>query len=108
LRDKQQIDLFFGNIIQNSDGTFHEKGVDLKIGLDMLTMAQSNQYDIAYLISSDNDLLPAVEQCIATGKEICYVGSSLKPSFGLLKKCSKRILLQKKDVEQYMPLQLPL
>lgn len=39
-----------------------EKGIDLKIGLDMVRLARSNSYDVAILFSQDGDLVEAVTE----------------------------------------------
>ena len=48
--------------IQLSDGSIHtvetpqEKGIDLRIGLDVVRMARGNQLDVAVIFSQDQDL----------------------------------------------------
>jgi uncharacterized LabA/DUF88 family protein len=37
-----------------------EKAVDVKIAIDMVVMAERDEYDTAYLLSADGDLTPAV------------------------------------------------
>jgi hypothetical protein len=39
-----------------------EKGIDLKIGLDMVRLARNNTYDVAILFSRDGDLVEAVNE----------------------------------------------
>ena len=101
---KQQIRVGLGNLIPYPDGSFHEKGVDILLAVEMIKLALENQYNVAYLISSDTDLVPAVDECIRLGKEVVYIGSSLHgQSFGLTKNCSRTILLQPKNVLPYIP-----
>jgi uncharacterized LabA/DUF88 family protein len=38
-----------------------EKAVDVMIAVDMIVMAQKNDYDVAYLLTADGDFTPAVE-----------------------------------------------
>lgn len=40
--------------------TSHEKGIDLRIGLDLVRMARANQFDVAVIFSQDQDLAEAV------------------------------------------------
>ena len=42
-----------------------EKGIDVRLALDMVMMAMRNEYDIAVLVSEDNDLAPALESVAA-------------------------------------------
>jgi uncharacterized LabA/DUF88 family protein len=51
-------------------GAYIQKGVDTLIATDMVSMAFLNHYDIAFLVSGDGDLAPAVEAVKAAGKQI--------------------------------------
>ena len=55
------------------DGVFHEKGVDVKITTDIVRGALKNEYDCCYVISSDSDILPAIEAALESNKKIGYV-----------------------------------
>ena len=105
---KQNVRMGFGHLISYPDGSFHEKGVDVLIAVEMINLALEEKYDMAYLISSDTDLVPAVEECKKLGREVTYVGCSLHgQSFGLTKCCNRTILLQPKDVLPFVPPKLP-
>lgn len=54
-----------------------EKAVDVKLAVDMVMMAQRDEYDAAYLLSADGDFTPAVEAVRAIGKSV-YVASPAK------------------------------
>ena len=88
--------IYLGYILK-SDG-YHEKGVDVKIAVDLLVGAYEDQYDTAILVSSDTDLLPAIDKARSLGKNIEYVGFGHKPSFALLKHCDNSRLLVKGDL----------
>lgn len=102
---KTKIQIGFGHLISYPDGSHHEKGVDVLLAVEMIRFAVDRKYDIAYLLSSDNDLVPAVKEVQRLGKKVSYVGSSIKKgqSFGLMSICDKTILLQAKDVEKFLP-----
>src|SRR3989344_8717073 len=59
---QQKIAVILGNLIQHPDKSFHEKGVDVRIAVEMIRLAREDKYDTAYLLSSDTDLVPAVEE----------------------------------------------
>ena len=104
---QQDVIIGFGHLISYPDGSFHEKGVDILLAVEMMRLASQRKYDIAYLVSSDTDLVPAVEECKSLGREIVYVGSSVHgQSFGLTKICNRTILLQPKDVLPFVPQKL--
>lgn len=52
-----------------------EKAVDVMIAIDMVTMAERNEFDTAYLLSADGDLTPAVEAVRASGRKV-FVASA--------------------------------
>jgi len=97
---EQNVELVRGYMMKN-DGTYHEKGVDVKIAVDMMIGAYENLYDTVILISSDTDLIPAVEKVIKLKKKVEYVGLSYRPSFGLMKKVSETKLLTKNDLDKF-------
>jgi uncharacterized LabA/DUF88 family protein len=98
---KQKIEYFLGYLLK-SDDTYHEKGVDVQMVVDMLKGAYKNEYDQFVLVSSDSDLMPAIEAAQNEGKEVVYIGFKHQPSYALLKSCKKSILLEKKDVERFV------
>lgn len=47
-----------------------QKGVDLRLGLDLVTQARNRVVDVAYLISGDDDLTEAVEEAQHLGVQV--------------------------------------
>jgi len=45
-------------------GTVKEKGIDVAMALDIVTMATDQSYDLAIVMSCDHDLAPAVERVL--------------------------------------------
>jgi uncharacterized LabA/DUF88 family protein len=85
-----------------SNGVFHEKGVDVKIATDMIIGAYENHYDVAALISSDTDLIPAIKQVRKLGKIVEHIGFSHAPSFGLKKHTNITRLLAYDDLKEFI------
>jgi len=87
-----------------------EKGIDVKLATDLIIGAMDDRYDTAILISSDTDLIPAID--IVTKrfkKKIEYIGFSIiidendqnnniKPSQGLIGRTSLQRILVKSDI----------
>ncbi|MFA5000025.1 MAG: NYN domain-containing protein [Patescibacteria group bacterium] len=90
-----------GYLMENGE-IFHEKGVDVKIAVDLLVGAYDDLYDVAILISSDTDLIPAIKKVRHLGKELEYVGFSHLPSFALQKNATLSRLLLKDDLEEFI------
>lgn len=84
-----------------SKGKHHEKGVDVKLALDLVLGAVDDEFDVAILLSSDTDILPAVEQVQLRNKSVEYVGFNHRPSFAMSAKSKKKILLTKSDLETF-------
>lgn len=100
---RQDIKAVLGHLIQHPDKTVHEKGVDVRLAVEMIRFARENQYDVAYLISSDTDLVAAVEEVQSLGKAVQYVSIPKEQSFSLTKTADDVRLLRPEDVRQFMP-----
>lgn len=96
----QNIEIKLGYLLL-SDGKFHEKGVDVQIAVDIVRGAIKNEYDICYLISSDTDLLPAIQTAKDEKKKIAYVGFENFISRALSKNCSSYIILKKNQILKF-------
>lgn len=77
---------------------FREKGVDVKIGVDLVAFACDKKMDSAILCSSDSDLQPAVSELKARKVEIVYVGFETNPNKGLSYTTNRTILLRNPEV----------
>ncbi len=82
-------------------GKIREKGTDVKIAIDLVIGVVDNLYDTAILVSSDTDLIPAVQYLRYKGKKIEYVGFSHAPSFGMQKNADLSVLLTPDDIENF-------
>lgn len=92
----------FGYLLK-SDSRYHEKGVDVQIATNLLAGAFRNLYKQAFLVTSDSDLIPAITEVKAAGKEVVYIGFEHQPSLALLKTCSRSRLLTTKDLLPLVP-----
>lgn len=77
---------------------FHEKGVDVKIAVDMVANACDKVITTAILCSSDSDLQPAVKEIKSRGVEIIYLGFELNPNKGLSYTTDRTILIRNSEV----------
>ena len=82
-------------------GKPREKGTDVKIAADLIIGAVDNLYDTAILISSDTDLIPAIQYIHYKGKKLEYVGFSHSPSFGIQKYATFSRLLLPADINKF-------
>ncbi len=89
-----------GRILQDGGGS-REKGTDVRIAIDLVVGAIDNFYDSAILVSSDTDLIPAIDYIKYKNKKIEYVGFSHAPSFAMIKHSHFRRLLLPSDIKQF-------
>ena len=84
---------------------FREKGVDVKIAVDLVSMSADKVIDTAILCSSDSDLQPAVDEVKKRGVEIIYLGFGFQPNKGLMYTTDATVLFR--DEEILKALQIP-
>ncbi|MBI2278993.1 MAG: NYN domain-containing protein [Candidatus Brennerbacteria bacterium] len=70
------------NLLQKGVSSFtfekyREKGIDVKLATDLIVGAVDDQYDTALIVSSDTDLIPAIDWVRSRGKKVEYVGFSI-------------------------------
>ena len=105
----------FGKLMRDHSRAcrYHEKGVDVQIAVEMIRYARLDKYDVAYLISSDTDLVPAVEEVKDFGKEVTYVGVKRQPkdgekknafglSYGLISTANDLKMVDKNEVKPFL------
>jgi uncharacterized LabA/DUF88 family protein len=93
----QKFDIKRGYLMKSND-KYHEKGVDVHLATDLLVGAYENQYNTAILLSSDTDLIPAIEKVKSLGKTVEYIGFAHRPSLALQKYASLSRLLIKDEL----------
>lgn len=81
------------------DNTIREKGIDVKMAIDLVTDAIEDKYDTAIVVSSDTDLVPALQYVRNKGKKVEYVGFSYSFSWGMMKHSDTRVLLLPDDLQ---------
>ncbi|MDQ5890115.1 MAG: hypothetical protein QG609_608 [Patescibacteria group bacterium] len=98
---KQKINYTLGYLLK-TDGKLHEKGVDVRIAVDILVTAYEKTADRIILISSDTDLEPAIKKAREKNILIEYIGFKHQPSIAMKRFCNKYKLLEKKNLKKYI------
>ncbi|MGH9891261.1 MAG: NYN domain-containing protein, partial [bacterium] len=70
-----------------------EKQVDVYIASQMVALAYENAYDVAILVSGDQDFVPAVETVQQKGKVVMVVSSEAGISNLLKRKADRAVLI---------------
>ncbi len=102
LRSKKQNFFINKGYLMKNDDVYHEKGVDVKIATDLLVGAYENLYDEAIIISSDTDLIPAMQKVKQLGKKVEYIGFGHQPSLALQTFATISRLLIKEELESFV------
>lgn len=85
-----------------ADGStiYVEKGTDVNIAVDLVSLAYANAYDEAVLFSADSDYEPAIECARRLGKNV-VVGVIDKQKAGYIKEiCDSHFTLSTQDLDQ--------
>lgn len=77
---------------------FKEKGVDVKIAVDMVSLACEGELQVAIICSSDSDLQPAIKEAKKRGVEVVYLGFELQPNKGLTATTNRTVLFRNAEV----------
>lgn len=77
---------------------FKEKGVDVKIAVDMVSMVCDGKVARIILGSSDSDLQPAIQEVRARNIECIYLGFETQPNKGISYTANKTILVRDSEV----------
>lgn len=90
-----------GNVRAQKVGSktiFREKGVDVRIGVDLVSLACDGNLETAILGSSDSDLQPAIAELRKRNVEVVYLGFETNPNKGLTYTTNRTILLRNPEV----------
>jgi len=92
LKNTPYFTITLGRLV-NRNGVYVEKGIDIKIAVDMLRLARNNAYDTGILVSGDGDFVSAVEGVQELGKHVEHAYFKTGQSQNLRQACDKYIEL---------------
>ena len=81
---------------------FKEKGVDVKIAVDMITFGNKKELKTAIIASSDSDLQPAIRELKNQKIERIYLGFENSPNKGLTFTTNRTILIRNSEVIEFI------
>lgn len=96
----QKITIVRGYLLER-DGTFYEKGVDVRLAVDIVSKAYEKEYDTAYVISSDTDMIPAIVDAQKYKREVVHVGFEHQPSLALIRHADRFRVITRKEAEKF-------
>jgi len=80
---------------------FREKGVDVRIAVDMISLSCDKKLDTAIIASSDSDLQPAIRELAGRGTKRIYLGFENSPNRGLTFTTNRTILIRNSEVLEF-------
>ena len=80
---------------------FREKGVDVRIAVDMMATACDKKAEEIILGSSDSDLQPAIKEIRERGVKCMYLGFEAQPNKGLSFTTDRTILIRNSEVLEF-------
>ncbi len=90
----------FGRM-EKREGTIVEKGVDVKLAVDMLLGASKNEFDTAILVSNDADFVPAIIATQQLGKTVTNITFPKRKSYHLNQTSNHTIEITQEEKMQY-------
>ena len=92
---------------------YREKGIDVKLAVDLIVGAIDDKYDTSIVISSDGDIIPAIDWVRnRTDKKIEYVGFSIidkndsknstNPLLSMISKADIKRILVESDIKPFI------
>lgn len=82
---------------------FKEKGVDVRLAVDAISLAADKKLRTVVLCSSDSDMQPVVRELRRRRITVVYLGFQVRPNRGLIFTCSETVLLRKSELQTYIP-----
>lgn len=77
---------------------FKEKGVDVRIAIDMVTLSCDKKIETAIICSSDSDLQPAISEIKDRGVNVIYLGFGFSPNKGLMYSTNRTVLFRSAEI----------
>ncbi len=83
---------------------FREKGVDVRIAVDIVSLSCDKAIERAIVCSSDSDLQPAIAEARKRGVEVIYLGFEISPNKGLTFTTNRTVLFRNSEIKQVVPI----
>jgi len=90
-----------GEAVRTSEGIFRQKGVDILMSVDALTMAYRNHYDTGLFLLGDRDFIPLIDAVKNAGKKTYLFSYIDKVSKELIQTFDFRFGFNKRIMEQW-------
>jgi len=92
--EQQNITIRKGYMLKHNS-VYTEKGVDVRIAVDILRGALKDEFSRCFVVSSDTDIIPAITDARKTRKKIIYVGFKDFISHAMRANCTGAYIITK-------------
>lgn len=91
-----------GELIESSKQELKQKGVDILIAIDSLTMAYQNHYDVGMFLMGDRDFVPLIEAIKSAWKTTVGVFRLKHTARELIKSWDMRVHISDADIQSFL------
>lgn len=88
--------------LEKGELLFKEKGVDVRLAVDAISLAADKKIKTAVLCSSDSDMQPVVKELKHRKVRVIYLGFQTQPNRGLMYTCDETVLIRKNELKKYI------
>ena len=81
---------------------FKEKGVDVRLAVDAVSMAADKKLKTAIICSSDSDMQPVVAELQRRKVRVVYLGFQMQPNKGLSFTSDETVLIRKHELKKFI------
>lgn len=100
IKDQNYFEVQLGRAKRDGKGNLKQKGVDTLLAIDLLTKAYEKQFDVAVLLSGDDDFLELVKAAKSTGARVYGAYFEHNTSADMKDSFDRRIPLEHKVLEE--------
>jgi uncharacterized LabA/DUF88 family protein len=88
--------------LENGKLLFKEKGVDVRLAVDAVSMAADKKIKTAIICSSDSDMQPVVSELKRRKVRVIYLGFQMQPNKGLSFTSDETVLIRKNELKKFI------
>jgi len=113
IANKRFYTLRLGRLVRSLGATsakkpkFRQKGVDILMAIDALSMAYENHYVTGVFIVGDADFLPLIEAVKDAGRKTVVISDPKMASLDLLRAFDDRISIREENAKELLPPRVP-
>lgn len=89
--------------LPDEQAMFREKGVDVRMAVDAVSLAADKKLKTAIICSSDSDMQPVVQELKRRKVRVIYLGFQVQPNKGLIFTCDEAVLIRNNELKAHMP-----